>query len=127
MMQERFVVDQSMVKDVYNLNSPHGPLIVWESLYPQDKGQQFRYFVTVNELMRRSMEEAFATDGFFSSHGYTKAECVSEVNELHKRSVATMDDQCIVRGVVDATLKRIRLEHWTKFAAKYGQARKVHS
>lgn len=119
MTEVRFVVSQNLVKDVFNVNSPHGPMIVWESLYPEDKGKPCRFFVTIDERLRSSTEDAFAHDGFFFSHGFTKAECVNEVKKMQKLSMATMDTQCTLRGHVDSTLKNLRIRQWKNAVEKY--------
>jgi len=121
MIAIRHVVSQAMVKDVFNLNSPHGPMIVWESLYPEDKGQKYRFFVTIDENLRSATEEAFAYDGFFSSHGFTLSECITEVKKMQKISIATTDEKCTLRGRVDATLKDLRGAEWKRAIAKYSK------
>jgi len=109
------VPSQSMFRDVYNLNSPHGPIIVWESLYPEDTESKYRYVVTLDGAFNRRVLDWFSVTGWFSDIANTKAECIAEADGLFKLSEATQNPQC----KADPVRRNIRLSEWERSSKRY--------
>ena len=107
-MNTKYLLAQEMVRDVFNVNSPHGPIIVWESLYPQDAKQKYRFIVTLDGTPSKRVLAAFETDGFLSDVGFTKAECITQAKRLAELSAATQHDKN------DETLASIRNKSWNQ-------------
>jgi hypothetical protein len=99
-----------MMRHIETHATPHGHVVVWESRYPEDVGAKFRYVVTLEGRLRRSVREAFERDGFFASIGLTRAEAIAEARKLATLSQRT-------QSAIDEIHRQMLVDRFRKFAS----------
>jgi len=113
---EIFLPTQELVKSVEVFTCPHGPMIVWESLYPEDVRSKYRYLVTLDGRFRFVHLGSFNQCGFWDGAiGYSKAECFLEAKSLRARSIATQHSRC----ETDRIFQNRRLDEWVSISSRY--------
>ena len=87
MVDAVYVPHQTMVRDVWSVNSPKGYVIVWESLYPEDRNHRDRFIVTVNDCFNRRVLDWFSTCGWFCDVGSSRAEAIAEAKIMQRLAI----------------------------------------